>query len=207
MSSNYHDVEKVVTLDNFMLKALFKDGTVKIYDMKPIIYCDSTTSSQNKSFYNLLIEKPETFRRAYVTPDGSIVIWDRETDLSAEAIWYDGITLGSADWTTEDDIASAPCPIMFYVDKTEDMVDYVDLYLFPTDNEHIMPYLDAYYDTSAASYAVETGECLAGRLPDEAEIPFKQWLEQNRKEVLRVWKEKQDQEKYHPKTVPARAVR
>ena len=205
MPNNYHNVEKIVTLDNLILKALFKDGTVKIYDMKPIVYGNGATGT--KSCFSLLIEKPETFRNAYVSLDGGLIIWDRNTDLSTEAIWYDGTTLSNSDWTTEDDIASAPCPIMFYVDKTENMVDYVDLFLFPTDNEHIIPYLDAYYNNCAASYAVTTGECLEGRLPEEADVPFHQWLEQNRGEVLRVWKEKQNLEKYHPRKVPARAVR
>ncbi len=53
--------------------------------------------------------------------------------------------------------------------------------------EHNPPHIHAIYNDDAAAIIIETGEILDGGLPPKALTMVREWLMQNRLEVLDIW--------------------
>ena len=71
---------------NYSLIVEFDDGTIKDYDLNPLI-------EQNEQFKKL--KENELFYNAHIDVDRCGVIWDDTLDISSEEIWDNGELLDS----------------------------------------------------------------------------------------------------------------
>ena len=77
--------EKIIAvqpLENYILRATFKDGRVKEFDMKPEI--------ESRAYYSALRDNPELFSQARPIGLGSAIGWNDEIDMASEWIWDHG---------------------------------------------------------------------------------------------------------------------
>ena len=65
-----------------ILQVTFSDGTVKTYDMKPLI--------QNEPKYFAPLEDEEFFQSVWLSPGGHGLIWSDYVDLAIEEVWFHG---------------------------------------------------------------------------------------------------------------------
>ena len=72
-----------------MLEATFADGTVKRYDVEPLL-------SRWKAF-EALRDVPGLFRSVRVDAGGYGVVWNDELDLECEEIWNNGVSVSGLD--------------------------------------------------------------------------------------------------------------
>lgn len=57
-----------------------------------------------------------------------------------------------------------------------------------TGTQHHTPHLHAYYQDTAATYRIDTGELLAGELPRRQQRLVEAWIELYREELMENWK-------------------
>ncbi|MCD7738383.1 MAG: DUF2442 domain-containing protein [Lachnospiraceae bacterium] len=79
-----HKIYTVKTKDNFILEAVFFDGTVREYDVSRLF----SLYPQMKA-----LEDQKLFSRVQVDAGNYGVSWNDELDLDAETIWEDGVFL------------------------------------------------------------------------------------------------------------------
>ena len=84
----FHKIKNVMAASNNSLIVEFDDGTIKDYDLNPLI-------EQNEKFKKL--KENELFYNAHIDVDRCGVIWDDTLDISSEEIWDNGELLDSQD--------------------------------------------------------------------------------------------------------------
>ena len=85
----YHRLASVAPAGRLTIEATFADGTVKRYDVEPLL-------SRWKAF-EALRDVPGLFRSVRVDAGGYGVVWNDELDLECEEIWNNGVSVsGSA---------------------------------------------------------------------------------------------------------------
>ena len=81
----YHRLAGVAPAGGLTIEATFADGTVKRYDVKPLL-------SRWKAF-EALRDVPGLFRSVRVDAGGYGVVWNDELDLECEEIWNNGVSV------------------------------------------------------------------------------------------------------------------
>lgn len=82
----FHKIKNVMAACNYSLIVEFDDGTIKVYDLNPLI-------EQNEPFKKLKGNK--LFYNVHIDVDRCGVIWDDTLDISSEEIWDNGELLDS----------------------------------------------------------------------------------------------------------------
>lgn len=78
----FHKVTSVSPLQNYQLSIHFNDGTVKIYDIKPLF---------NKwPIFKILQTNQSAFNSVKVDQGGYGISWNDNIDLSCNELWENG---------------------------------------------------------------------------------------------------------------------
>ena len=80
----FHRIESVNAVDSMILKVSFRDGAVRLYDIRPL-------ESEIPAFSAL--RNDELFSSVHVSNGGYGLIWSKDLDLSAEEVWLNGKAL------------------------------------------------------------------------------------------------------------------
>ena len=83
----FHKVKEIIPLKNYILSAIFEDGTVKTYDVSPLF-----NEIEN---FNTLKEVPRLFEQVKVDVGGYGISWNDEIDLSCDELWDNGVSYAS----------------------------------------------------------------------------------------------------------------
>lgn len=75
-------IKDVEIRNEYIIICEFKNGTIKIYDLKPLF--------KKIKIFNKLKENEELFQKVKVNEGGYGISWNDEIDLSAEEIWENG---------------------------------------------------------------------------------------------------------------------
>lgn len=75
-------IKDVKIRNEYIIICKFKNGTIKIYDLKPLF--------KKIKIFNKLKENEELFQKVKVNEGGYGISWNDEIDLSAEEIWENG---------------------------------------------------------------------------------------------------------------------
>lgn len=78
-----HKVKSVNTKDNYVLQAVFHDGKVVIYDMKPLFAVIPA--------FRVLQSDKELFQSVKISQNGDMIFWSENLNLDAETVWENGI--------------------------------------------------------------------------------------------------------------------
>ena len=78
----FHKLQGVFPIEDFVLGCKFRNGAIKLYDIKPLI--------REISAFAYFTEHPEAFKQVSISPGGNGIIWNDELDLSAEEVWVNG---------------------------------------------------------------------------------------------------------------------
>lgn len=78
----FHKIKIIEPKENYFLRAVFEDGTEKIYDLKPLF-------TEIPQFEDLKVISG-LFESVIIDVGGYGIIWNSELDLSAEEIWSNG---------------------------------------------------------------------------------------------------------------------
>ena len=78
----FHKLQGVFPMEDFVLGCKFRNGAIKLYDIKPLI--------REISAFAYFTEHPEAFKQVSISPGGYGIIWNDELDLSAEEVWVNG---------------------------------------------------------------------------------------------------------------------
>ena len=78
----FHKLQGVFPMEDFVLGCKFRNGAIKLYDIKPLI--------REISAFAYFTEHPEAFKQVSISPGGNGIIWNDELDLSAEEVWVNG---------------------------------------------------------------------------------------------------------------------
>ena len=81
-----HRIEKVNSVENFMVLVTFQNGVEKMYDLKPII-------AKFPQFLELK-NKKSLFEKVRVDVGGCGIVWNDRLDLAADEIWHNGCDTG-----------------------------------------------------------------------------------------------------------------
>ena len=77
-----HRVKNITPLPDLILLAEFEDGTVKKYDVKPLM--------QKIPVFQMLDYVHGLFNQVRVDAGGFGVVWNDEIDLSCDELYYNG---------------------------------------------------------------------------------------------------------------------
>lgn len=91
----FNQIEKIIPKSDYVLHAIFMDGTQKLYDVKPLM-------SQIPDFEDLR-QIEGLFQLVHVDVGGYGIVWNSRLDLSSDEIFEHGITIDPAS-------ESAPLP-------------------------------------------------------------------------------------------------
>lgn len=80
-----HKIQTVKAKENYILEAVFYNGEIIHYDVKPLFEIFAA--------FKTLEENPELFENVSVDPGGYGVSWNDELDLDAQSIWENGVIL------------------------------------------------------------------------------------------------------------------
>ena len=80
----FHKVKNVRPLPDMVLHVEFLDGSVKLYDVKPLM--DKWSVFKNLEHHSL-------FELARVEAGGYGVVWNKDIDLACNELWENGRTL------------------------------------------------------------------------------------------------------------------
>lgn len=83
----FHKAKSVAPLNNFRLLVHFCDGTVKQYNMLPLM-------DKYPVYKNFLIQ-PELFLHVKVDQGGFGISWNEDIDIDSEEIWQNGFNVHS----------------------------------------------------------------------------------------------------------------
>lgn len=191
----YHKIYKVVPLDDYVLKIRFVDGTLKLYDMKPLIDGQPIVEGEPVPIYNgvpifsALREDQKLFENVYVAVGRKMIIWNDMIDLTAYSLWTQGTTIDAAEWTNADENAANPTAIDIWIEEAHAKGIALNAWMYPRMEED--PHIQVEYEGDTACVALETGEILSGVLPTEISKLVHKYLK-NRKErrmLLKTWHE------------------
>jgi len=79
---NAYLVKKITPLADLILLAEFQDGSIKKYDVKPLL--------KEIPIFQMLDYVPGLFNQVRIDAGGYGVAWNDEIDLSAEELYYNG---------------------------------------------------------------------------------------------------------------------
>ena len=82
----FHKLASVKAISDYRLIAQFADGTVKIYDVKPLF--------ERWEAFRELKNAPELFYDVKVDTGGYGIVWNDELDLSCDELFENGIEVG-----------------------------------------------------------------------------------------------------------------
>lgn len=78
----FHKIKQITAKDNYILNAVFDDGTEKEYDIKPL-FDDIPEFDDLRTIHGL-------FEQVRIDIGGYGIIWNSNIDLSADEIWEHG---------------------------------------------------------------------------------------------------------------------
>ena len=78
----FHRIKNITPLPDFILLAEFQDGSVKKYDVKPIM--------KKIPVFQMLEYVPKLFEQVNVDTGGYGVVWNDEIDLDCNELYYNG---------------------------------------------------------------------------------------------------------------------
>lgn len=78
----FHRIKTIKPLSDLILLAEFQDGSVKKYDVKPLI--------KKIPVFQMLDYVPELFNQVRLDANGYGIIWNDEIDLSCDELYYNG---------------------------------------------------------------------------------------------------------------------
>lgn len=84
----FYKIKQITTRDNYILKAVFEDGTEKEYGIKPL-FAEIPEFDDLRTIRGL-------FEQVRVDVGGYGIIWNSNIDLSADEIWEHGKVLETA---------------------------------------------------------------------------------------------------------------
>ena len=79
---NFHLLKNITPLPDLILLAEFQDGTVKKYDVKPLM--------QKIPVFQMLEYVSGLFYQVRVDTGGYGIVWNDEIDLSCDELYYNG---------------------------------------------------------------------------------------------------------------------
>ena len=77
-----HKIKTITPLSDLILLAEFDDGSVKKYDVKPLM--------KEIPIFQMLDYVPELFNQVRVDFEGYGIVWNDEIDLSCDELYYNG---------------------------------------------------------------------------------------------------------------------
>lgn len=83
----FHKAKSVAALSNFRLLVHFWDGTVKKYNMLPLM--------DRYPVYKAFLSRPDLFFCAKVDQGGFGISWNEDIDIDSEEIWQNGLNVHS----------------------------------------------------------------------------------------------------------------
>ncbi|BCX87965.1 hypothetical protein MIN45_P0332 [Methylomarinovum tepidoasis] len=78
-------ITAVEPCEDFRLKVIFTDGSVRLYDVRPLLELPAFRRLQD----------PDFFRQVRIEPGGYAVSWNDEADISEYELWRHGVPLSS----------------------------------------------------------------------------------------------------------------
>ncbi len=84
ISNHHHTITAVESLPDYVLRVTFACGTVKLYDVKPMI--------ARYEPFTMLTYVDRLFEQARVEVHGIAIVWNEFVDLDSEEVWYGGVT-------------------------------------------------------------------------------------------------------------------
>jgi len=78
----FHRIKTITLLSDLFLLAEFQDGTVKKYDVKPLM--------KKIPAFQMLDYVPGLFNQVRVDTGGYGIVWNDEVDLSCDELYYNG---------------------------------------------------------------------------------------------------------------------
>lgn len=78
----FHRIKTITPLSDLFLLAEFQDGTVKKYDVKPLM--------KKIPAFRMLDYVPGLFNQVRVDTGGYGIVWNDEVDLSCDELYYNG---------------------------------------------------------------------------------------------------------------------
>lgn len=78
----FHKVEIVTAMEDYRLLVVFKDGTEKLYDVKPLF--------ERFPVFNELRTTPGLFEQVRVDAGGYGICWNDKIDLACNELWHGG---------------------------------------------------------------------------------------------------------------------
>ncbi len=78
----FHRLKNITPLPDLILLAEFEDGTVKKYDVKPLIKAIPV--------FQMLDYVQGLFNQVHVDAGGYGIVWNDEIDLSSDELYYNG---------------------------------------------------------------------------------------------------------------------
>lgn len=81
----FHRIKKIIPLENLILLAEFQDGSVKKYDVKPLL--------KKIPAFEMLNYVPGLFKQVKVDVGGYGIIWNDELDLECNELYFEGVTV------------------------------------------------------------------------------------------------------------------
>lgn len=189
----FHKVEKVIALDNFMLKVKFENGIVKYYDVWKLITKDPQPTFEGEPVYERLCNEG-MFPNVYVDYGGMIIAWDNISDISCDELWNNGTTTDEA-WTEEDDQRCNAIPPDRHYTIPEPNIGNSEIgcfsdivvQMFPCDNPEVIPQVVATYMGETAHIDINTGELIDGTFPPTGVELVNEWVDINRDDIQRMW--------------------
>ena len=79
----FEKVKSIEPLNDFMLRAVFENGTIKLYDVKPIM--NKITDFQD-------LKNNKIFKNVKVDAGGYGISWNDYLDLECTELWENGVT-------------------------------------------------------------------------------------------------------------------
>lgn len=87
----FHRIKNITAKDDFILSAVFFDGTIKEYDVKPL-FAEFPVFSALKTVHGL-------FEQVKVDAGGYGISWNDELDLASDELWLRGREEWDPDYT------------------------------------------------------------------------------------------------------------
>ena len=78
----FHRLKNITPLPDLILLAEFQDGTIKKYDVKPLI--------KEIPVFEMLEYVNGLFNQVHIDAGGYGVVWNDEIDLSSDELYYNG---------------------------------------------------------------------------------------------------------------------
>ena len=78
----FHRVKTIKPLSDLILLVEFQDGSVKKYDVKPLM--------KKIPVFQMLDYVPGLFNQVHVDTGGYGIVWNDEIDLSCDELYYNG---------------------------------------------------------------------------------------------------------------------